>query len=93
MPWSVRGRLPLPDGRVNVNDVVSGYTNSGFVLSAGLALLAACCMGCGLLRLIATVMLFVVRDGLCDFFRGKFALASKMQYIVCNVGFHGVLLN
>jgi len=49
-------------------------------------------MGGGLLRLIATVMLFVMRNGLCYFFRGKFTLASKMQYIICKIGFHGFLL-
>jgi len=39
-------------------------------------------MGRGLLRLVPAVVPLVVRQGLRDFFGGKRALASKMQYIV-----------
>jgi hypothetical protein len=51
-------------------------------LFAGLAFLVAGRMSRGLLRLVATVVPFVVRQGLRNFFWGKLTLASKMQNIV-----------
>jgi len=75
------------DGRVAWHDA----------LFAGLALLAAARLGCGLLRLVPAMVPLVVRYGFRNRFGGKRALAAKMQNIVFDrsVGFgcfHGFLL-
>jgi hypothetical protein len=49
-----------------------------------LAFFAAAQFGGSLPRLVAAMVPLVVRQRFGDFFRGKVALAAKMQNIVCN---------
>jgi hypothetical protein len=51
-------------------------------LFAGLTLLAAARLGCGLPGLVFVVVPFMVRHGLGDLLRGQLAGTSKMQNIV-----------